>query len=97
MEIVRDMDQLKRYISDAVVVSGDSPVLLDSYLSGAVECDVDALCDGENVHVSGIMQHILLSKIILSLSLPIFLGLSFFIVCSAAFFPSSDGLEISSK
>ena len=58
MEIVRDMDQLKRYISDAVVVSGDSPVLLDSYLSGAVECDVDALCDGENVHVSGIMQHI---------------------------------------
>ena len=58
MEIVRDMDQLKRYISDAVVVSGDSPVLLDSYLSGAVECDVDALCDGDNVHVSGIMQHI---------------------------------------
>jgi carbamoyl-phosphate synthase large subunit len=58
MEIVRDMDQLKRYISDAVVVSGDSPVLLDSYLSGAVECDVDASCDGENVHVSGIMQHI---------------------------------------
>lgn len=58
MEIVRDMDQLKRYISDAVVVSGDSPVLLDSYLSGAVECDVDALCDGKNVHVSGIMQHI---------------------------------------
>jgi len=58
MEIVRDMDQLKRYISDAVVVSGDSPILLDSYLSGAVECDVDALCDGENVHVSGIMQHI---------------------------------------
>ena len=58
MEIVRDMDQLKRYISDAVVVSGDSPVLLDSYLSGAVECDVDALCDGQNVHVAGIMQHI---------------------------------------
>jgi carbamoyl-phosphate synthase large subunit len=58
MEIVRDMDQLKRYISDAVVVSGDSPVLLDSYLSGAVECDVDALCDGKNVHVAGIMQHI---------------------------------------
>ena len=46
MEIVRDMDQLKRYIAEAVVVSGDAPVLLDSYLSGAVECDVDALCDG---------------------------------------------------
>ncbi len=58
MEIVRDMVQLKRYISDAVVVSGDSPVLLDSYLSGAVECDVDALCDGKDVHVAGIMQHI---------------------------------------
>ncbi len=58
MEIVRDMDQLKRYIAEAVVVSGDSPVLLDSYLSGAVELDVDALCDGEAVHVAGIMQHI---------------------------------------
>ncbi|WP_212525071.1 carbamoyl-phosphate synthase large subunit [Actibacterium sp. MT2.3-13A] len=58
MEIVRDMAHLERYISEAVVVSGDSPVLLDSYLSGAVECDVDALCDGENVHVAGIMQHI---------------------------------------
>ena len=40
------------------LLSGDSPVVLDSYLSGAVECDVDALCDGANVHVSGIMQHI---------------------------------------
>ena len=58
MEIVRDMDQLRRYIREAVVVSGDSPVLLDSYLSGAVECDVDALSDGTNVHVAGIMQHI---------------------------------------
>ncbi|NVL03247.1 ATP-grasp domain-containing protein, partial [Ruegeria pomeroyi] len=58
MEIVRDMDQLRRYIAEAVVVSGDSPVLLDSYLSGAVELDVDALCDGEAVHVAGIMQHI---------------------------------------
>ena len=58
MEIVRDQGQLERYISDAVVVSGDSPVLLDSYLSGAVELDVDALCDGTQVHVSGIMQHI---------------------------------------
>jgi len=58
MEIVRDMDHLKRYINEAVVVSGDSPVLLDSYLAGAVELDVDALCDGKNVHVTGIMQHI---------------------------------------
>ena len=58
MEIVRDMDHLKRYINEAVVVSGDSPVLLDSYLSGAVELDVDAICDGTDVHVAGIMQHI---------------------------------------
>ncbi len=58
MEIVRDTPQLERYIRDAVVVSGDSPVLLDSYLDGATEVDVDALCDGENVHVSGIMEHI---------------------------------------
>ncbi|RYH01915.1 carbamoyl-phosphate synthase large subunit [Salipiger sp. IMCC34102] len=58
MEIVRDQAQMERYISDAVVVSGDSPVLLDSYLSGAVEVDVDCLCDGEATHVAGIMQHI---------------------------------------
>ncbi|MGD1881268.1 MAG: carbamoyl-phosphate synthase large subunit [Paracoccaceae bacterium] len=58
MEIVRDQAGLERYISEAVVVSGDSPVLLDSYLSGAVELDVDALCDGDQVHVAGIMQHI---------------------------------------
>ncbi|MEM8851257.1 MAG: carbamoyl-phosphate synthase large subunit, partial [Pseudomonadota bacterium] len=58
MEIVRDAGQLDRYIRDAVTVSGDSPVLLDSYLSGAIEVDVDALSDGENVHVAGIMQHI---------------------------------------
>jgi carbamoyl-phosphate synthase large subunit len=58
MEIVRDQTQLERYISEAVVVSGDSPVLLDSYLSGAVELDVDALSDGTDVHVAGIMQHI---------------------------------------
>jgi carbamoyl-phosphate synthase large subunit len=58
MEIVRDAGQLDRYIRDAVVVSGDSPVLLDSYLSGAIEVDVDALSDGEAVHVAGIMQHI---------------------------------------
>ncbi|PPB79872.1 carbamoyl-phosphate synthase large subunit [Albidovulum inexpectatum] len=58
MEIVRDMDHLKRYITNAVHVSGKNPVLLDSYLSGAIEVDVDALCDGERVHVAGIMEHI---------------------------------------
>ncbi len=58
MEIIRDDAQLERYITTAVQVSGDSPVLLDSYLSGAVEVDVDALSDGTNVHVAGIMEHI---------------------------------------
>jgi carbamoyl-phosphate synthase large subunit len=58
MEIVRDDASLERYIRDAVVVSGASPVLIDSYLSGAVEIDVDALSDGSTVHVAGVMEHI---------------------------------------
>ena len=58
MEIIRSDEQLGRYVKEAVVVSGDSPVLLDSYLIGAIEVDVDALSDGKNVHVAGIMQHI---------------------------------------
>ena len=58
MEIVRDDEGLNRYIREAVVVSGTSPVLIDSYLSGAVEVDVDALADGETVHVAGVMEHI---------------------------------------
>jgi carbamoyl-phosphate synthase large subunit len=58
MEIVRDRDHLQRYITSAVDVSGKNPVLLDSYLSGAIEVDVDALSDGDRVHVAGIMEHI---------------------------------------
>jgi carbamoyl-phosphate synthase large subunit len=58
MEIVRDDEGLNRYILEAVVVSGTSPVLVDGYLAGAVEVDVDALCDGERVHVAGVMEHI---------------------------------------
>ncbi len=58
MEIVRDEAHLDRYIREAVVVSGDSPVLLDGYLANAVEVDVDALCDGAAVHVAGVMEHI---------------------------------------
>jgi len=58
MEIVRDEAHLERYIREAVVVSGDSPVLLDGYLANAVEVDVDALCDGAQVHVAGVMEHI---------------------------------------
>ena len=58
MEIVRDDAQLTRYINEAISLSGDNPVLLDSYLTGAIEVDVDALCDGKSVHVAGIMEHI---------------------------------------
>ncbi len=58
MEIVRDLPQLERYISTAVKVSGDKPVLLDSYLQGATEVDVDAICDGKDVFICGIMEHI---------------------------------------
>jgi carbamoyl-phosphate synthase large subunit len=58
MEIVRDDAQLQRYITEAVVVSGDSPVLIDSYLSNAIEVDVDCICDGKDVFVAGVMEHI---------------------------------------
>ncbi|MGQ4273176.1 carbamoyl-phosphate synthase large subunit [Terrihabitans sp. B22-R8] len=58
MEIVRDPGQLERYMREAVVVSGDSPVLIDRYLSDAIEVDVDCLCDGKDAFVAGIMQHI---------------------------------------
>ena len=58
MEIVHDTEQLQRYIKNAVQVSGDSPVLIDSYLSDAIEVDADAICDGKDVHVAGIMEHI---------------------------------------
>ena len=58
MEIVRDESQFNRYIREAVVVSGESPVLIDGYLSNAIEVDVDALCDGSDVFVCGIMEHI---------------------------------------
>ncbi|HEY2753843.1 carbamoyl-phosphate synthase large subunit [Phenylobacterium sp.] len=59
MEIVRDDEQLDRYIRHAVQVSGDSPVLIDQYLSRATEVDVDALCDADGaVFVAGVMEHI---------------------------------------
>ncbi|PEQ11121.1 carbamoyl phosphate synthase large subunit [Novosphingobium sp. PC22D] len=58
MEIVDSEQQLDDYIENAVHVSGDSPVLIDQYLRDAIECDVDALCDGDDVVVAGVMQHI---------------------------------------
>ena len=58
MEIVHNENQLSRYMNEAVQVSGDSPVLIDYYLRNATEVDVDALCDGTDVFVAGIMEHI---------------------------------------
>ncbi|WP_423724816.1 ATP-grasp domain-containing protein [Aurantimonas marianensis] len=58
MEIVRNEPQFERYITQAVVVSGKSPVLIDSYLKDAIEVDVDCLSDGTSTYVAGIMEHI---------------------------------------
>ncbi len=58
MEIVYNEEELKRYLRDAVVVSHRSPVLLDRFLDQAVEVDVDAVCDGNDVVIGAIMQHI---------------------------------------
>ena len=58
MEIVQEKSQLERYMREAVKVSNDSPVLLDRFLNDALEIDVDAICDGEEVVIGGIMQHI---------------------------------------
>ncbi len=58
MEIVHDIGGLRRYIREAVKVSGDNPVLLDRYLQDAIEIDVDAIADGTDVYVAGIMEHI---------------------------------------
>ncbi|MGN3973253.1 carbamoyl-phosphate synthase large subunit [Tsuneonella sp. SYSU-LHT278] len=58
MEIVDSEAQLDDYIATAVQVSGDSPVLVDQYLRDAIECDVDALSDGTEVRIAGVMQHI---------------------------------------
>ena len=58
MEVVHQMADLERYMRDAVVVSGKNPVLIDRFLNNAVEVDVDALCDGSEVYIGGIMEHI---------------------------------------
>ncbi|MGV3580955.1 MAG: carbamoyl-phosphate synthase large subunit [Methylophilus sp.] len=58
MEIVHEQSQLERYMREAVKVSNDSPVLLDRFLNDALEIDVDAICDGEDVLIGGIMQHV---------------------------------------
>ena len=58
MEIVHERAGLLRYTREAVRVSGTSPVLIDRYLSDAIEVDVDCICDGERVYVAGVMEHI---------------------------------------
>lgn len=58
MEIVYQEEDLRYYLSHAVVVSHDSPVLLDKFLEDAIEVDIDAICDGKEVLIAGIMEHI---------------------------------------
>ena len=58
MEVVFNEDDLRIYMTDAVKVSNDSPVLLDRFLDLAIEVDVDAICDGEDVYIGGIMEHV---------------------------------------
>ncbi len=58
MEIVYDDDELREYIEEAVRVSPEHPILVDKFLQDAIEVDVDALCDGEEVFIGGIMEHI---------------------------------------
>ena len=58
MEIVHDHSQLQKYINEAVKVSGNNPVLIDSFLRNAIEVDVDAISDGNETYIAGIMEHI---------------------------------------
>ena len=58
MEIIHERVDLERYMREAVKVSHDSPVLLDYFLNNAIEVDVDAICDGKNVLIGGVMEHI---------------------------------------
>jgi carbamoyl-phosphate synthase large subunit len=58
MAIIHDSQHLASYLKEIEQMFGDGPILLDSYLSDAVEVDVDAICDGHDVYVSGIMEHI---------------------------------------
>ena len=58
MEVVHSVDQLEHYMTRAVIVSGKNPVLIDGFLNQATEIDVDALCDGKEVYIGGVMEHI---------------------------------------
>jgi carbamoyl-phosphate synthase large subunit len=58
MKIVYSTDELRQYMDEAVSVSNDAPVLIDKFLDRAIELDVDCICDGKEVYIGGIMQHI---------------------------------------
>jgi carbamoyl-phosphate synthase large subunit len=58
MAIINDEESLRKYMDDAEEISEDRPILVDSFLDGAIEVDVDGLCDGEDVFIAGIMEHI---------------------------------------
>ncbi|TNE28927.1 MAG: carbamoyl-phosphate synthase large subunit [Alphaproteobacteria bacterium] len=58
MRIAYEASQIEEYIDAAAEISGKSPVLIDKYMQHAIEVDVDALCDGEDVHIAGVMEHI---------------------------------------
>lgn len=58
MEIVYDEKTLKRYMTEAALVSGDHPILIDRFLESAIEVDVDCVCDGKQVIIGGVMEHI---------------------------------------
>ncbi len=58
MEIVRNDEELRRYIHEAVDVSQQRPVLIDKYIDNAIECEVDAVCDGKDIFIGGLMEHV---------------------------------------
>ncbi len=58
MKIIHDEETLHHYVKELLALFGDGPVLLDSYLSDAIELDVDCLCDGKDTYVAGVMEHI---------------------------------------
>ena len=58
MQLVNNIQELEKYLSEAVEVSNSKPILLDSYLTDAIEVDVDVVSDGTNIQIGGILQHI---------------------------------------
>ena len=58
MQLVNNLNELKQYLNEAVEVSNSKPILLDSYLTDAIEVDVDVVSDGKNIEIGGILQHI---------------------------------------